>query len=353
MRATAPAASSPVSTSPLLDGGHQHLADDRPRAGTRCRWSAGRTARCPPTATEKMRGSSRMACPSTRSPVRSTSLLVLVATAPPGITRVSCQRSPYPYRSNCPRHPGFPCGRRHIDSRLAARCRLRSRYDPVRPIRTRGRSPTSWRPSDLTSPPCARAGPRATWPPTWSYASAGPTRRRASCSRRCATGASGCECDTAPHAVRRAGRPGPRRALVEPGQQPAGRRDEQHAGVLHPPRGRPAGAAGLAAARAAPGHGAVAVTRMPGVARLALRRLRGDDPRPGARIRRGSRPAPAARGCAWSAPPGELVLFLSGRQRASRVAGRRPDELVDKLRDGPAGHLTARPRHRRTRHRPD
>ena len=106
---------------------------------------------------------------------------------------------------------------------------------------------------------------------------------------------------------------------VEPGQQPADRRAGQHDGVLHPPRGRPPGRSRVAAARAAPGLQAHARGSGPRLlARLSLRRFPADlwCRRPG------TARSPWARGgerLRLVGAPGELTLFLSGRQRVARV----------------------------------
>jgi len=77
-------------------------------------------------------------------------------------------------------------------------------------------------------------------------------------------------------------------------------------------------------------------TRIPGVARLALRRQRADVlvQAPGYGEAKAGAGGPRVR---LVGPPGELVLFLSGRQRASRVQLDGPAEQVDKLRTARLG----------------
>jgi uncharacterized protein (TIGR03085 family) len=77
-------------------------------------------------------------------------------------------------------------------------------------------------------------------------------------------------------------------------------------------------------------------TRVPGVARMALRRLKADllIQAPGFGEARAGAGGPQMR---LVGAPGELVLFLSGRQRASRVQVDGPPELVERLRTAALG----------------
>ena len=139
-------------------------------------------------------------------------------------------------------------------------------------------------------------------------------------------------------ALRRAGRAGPPAAVVEPGEQPAHRRAGQHVGVLHPPRGRPPGPAGLAPARPAgracrPRSGSGCRC----MARLALRRFPAHRPDPGARARRDRRRPAGGESLRLVGAPGELALFLFGRQRVARVQLDGPAALAHRLRTARLG----------------
>lgn len=220
-------------------------------------------------------------------------------------------------------------------ARRNAAATLRSGHAAVRPIGARGaRRPAAGRGPGRADDQRGVALPGSRRAPGRAGATAG--RRRGHPAAAAAPVRRG-----GPPAGRRpsvpgAGGAGPAPARLEPGEQPAHRRAGQHDGVLHPPRGRAAGPPGLAAPGPAgrPVGGAVEAGRRAGP--VALRRFPADllvqapgfgeltVGRGGERLR-------------LVGAPGELALFLSGRQRVSRVQIDGPATPADRLRRASLG----------------